>query len=319
MHNKLVLNYKGKKYISYNNMLPFVLDAINEGLLFTSHLAIGSSGKETALGQEHLYDYKLTLETETVASNFDPQKGELFVTKRAVIESEHPLPLEIMEIGLTPFASDKNPKIVNRFVLSESEPIIRDKGDEISFEVTIYLGLSDNSTLKLTGGENNLVKRLLGELEENNLEWSLAKGDNATINSSIISREDFEGRQYPSNVSIIGNEDLTKLTISISGSIGAGVVQELLVLYGGEVVMRLNAAEVFGGDDSGGEFTGVVDNDKSLSILVSAVKELSSVTTASGEEITGYTTSNFGTGFSYVDFDPFHGRHFPYSYNHYIN
>lgn len=309
MHNKLVINFNNKKYLSYNKMLPFLLEAIKEGLLFNEYLAIGSGGAETKDDDDRLQDYKTTIKTETVSYNFDPQNGELFVTKRAVISKDHPLPIEIMELGLTPFQNEKNPKIVNRFVV-EGGPIIRDKGDEISFEVTIYLGQNEDSMLVFTGGENQLVRRLLGEDSNNQSEWSLARGENTASNLVIVNYEDFSGRIFPAEGEFVLDKENGRVEISISGSVGKGTLNELIVFYNKQAVMRLNVAESFGGGEDSGEASVVVDKDLSISLMVPAVKEVVSITSSSGEEITGYSLSYFGTGFLDVSYDPFLGRSF---------
>ena len=156
IHNECVIKTKDKTYTCFNNLLFPFAEAVSAGEAYATYLAIG-----TGVEQENLYylsKFDRVVKLVDEAHNFNPLNGQLFVRKKWVLDETDATPYEIVELGLTANGDSDNPKIVNRFLVNGGDPIYRDAGEEMSFEITIYLDFDNNSNFKLTAGENSLVK-----------------------------------------------------------------------------------------------------------------------------------------------------------------
>ena len=151
LHNKLIIKKRGEEYQCFNNLLLPAIEAIQDFSPYTNHIAIGCGVSATVERQESLENYIKTYPLVTKSYNFDPAMGELYVTKELVLDASDRSALEIRELGLA-VSNEASPKIANRFLSNGGEPIYRDPGEEMSFEVTVYLTLGENLSLVPTLG-----------------------------------------------------------------------------------------------------------------------------------------------------------------------
>lgn len=301
LHNKLKITKGNREYVSHNNLLLPAIEFLSENKPYFSFLAIGENGDETAESQQWLNCFKKTYPLSTISYNIDPSKGELYITKKLVLTEDDQTPLKILELGVTADGESDNPKVANRFLANMGEPIYRDAGEEMSFEVTIYLTQDENSQAVFTAGENKLVKYLLGDYPneyESHPPFLIARGYNTTPNSTIISR--------PNSGIFLTLASVEKNLDSLNGSyemkiyadIGSGEVREFLLSMDGQIVLRSNTTELYG-EETGIEKTLTADWDNMATLDVAGVKSIDKVMDlTTGEEITDYTTCVFGTSFT---------------------
>lgn len=299
LHNKLVIKKGDHEFVSYNNVLVSAVENLSEFKPYFLYLAIGEGGDETKLNQVNLYDCKKVYPLMTVEYNFNPLNGDLFLTKKLEISPLDTTPLKIVEVGVCGEDSD-NPKIANRFLANGGEPIYRDVGEGMSFEVTINLSVDAESKVVFTAGENSFVRFLLGDMEflDGKPKFYMAKGTNKTSNSEVISRDAVGLKKYP--VTVTNNFEWVYSTLesSLVADLGFGIIEEVLLLMGDEVVARCNTADC-SGKIEGKELSLTVDWDNMATINEYGVSEISSVyDETAGETIEDYALFKFGTSFS---------------------
>lgn len=299
LHNKLVVKKGSREFVSYNNILVSAVENLSDFKPYFLYLAIGEGGDETKFNQVNLYDCKKVYPLETVEYNFDPAKGDLFLTKKLEISPLDTTPLKIVEVGVCGEMGD-NPKIANRFLANAGEPIYRDAGEEMSFEVTINLSVNADSKVVFTAGENPFVRFLLGDMEflDKKPELFMAKGTNKTPNSETLSRDAVGLKKYPVKVTQNFEWVFSRLESSLVADLGAGLVEEVLLLMGDVVVARCNTSESTGKVE-GKELALTADWDNMATINEFGVSEISSVfDETTGENVDDYTLFKFGTTFS---------------------
>ena len=297
IHNKLKITKGETVFESFNNLLLPALEAIRDFKPYNNFLAIGTGNSETKNDMKTLEKFAVALPLVTDKFNFDPQNGTLFITKKLVLDENNRTPLEIVEVGLTYDGESENPPVANRFLANNGAPIFRDKGEEMTIEVTLYLELSEESGfLKLTAGSNNLVKLFLGGGSEG--VFSVAKGEDLTANDTLIERNEEGLVLNASEVSGTLDEENNNLTFNIIGDLGSGLVNEFLLVLDGKVVARENVKEC----DSGEEIASTTkkgDYDNLVVIEEGGIKNIESVVkTGDGSIIEGFTIRNYATNFS---------------------
>ena len=80
--NRLKIITKDKTIVSFNSMLLPALEQITSFLAYADFVAVGTGNAETSADQVTLQNYQATLPLVTDSFNFDPIKGELFLTKK---------------------------------------------------------------------------------------------------------------------------------------------------------------------------------------------------------------------------------------------
>lgn len=320
LHTKLTIKKGNKIYVSFNKLLNPIKNALSELLPYSTSVAIGSGTSITNDSQEQLEKFNKVYPLVTEAYNFNPLGGEMFITKKLVLDSSNTDALEIGELGLTAWPEEENPRVVNRFLANQGEPVYRDAGEEMTMEFTISLqDLTVGSNLVLTGGHNPFVASLLGDyVSGGGLNgFKTAKGTDETPNEIIIERENLYDN-HPATVEAVVDENSKVVRLNILSSVGFGSVKELLIIYAGVVVMRSCVSEQFG-LTTGLEYTGKVDGDNLFLVNASAITELTGVKkTDTGEEIELNTARMVGTSFLKVIDNPF-GTNYPYGYSYKVN
>ena len=295
--NKMVITTKNKRYECFNNLLLPVLNFIGEQKSYSSFLAIGTGTSPTNSGTKTLDCCTHVLPLSLDAFNFDIFNGNLFVTKKLVLDSSNSLALEITEAGLTPQVS-KNPLVANRFIVNNGEPIFRDPYEEMTIEVSIFLEFDHVGGLNLVYGDNNFARLLLG-VEPTTIDggFSVGRGEDTTPNKYNIATN-IVGESYPLDLSFEVDEQNKTLNLELSGNIGSGEVKELVVCYKNTPALRINVVEVCG-LQTGLESEGVADYEGDVSFFIPFIFELESVkNSATGETIEEVKIDYFATGFS---------------------
>lgn len=300
LKNKLKITKGGRVYESFNNLLFPAIEFLSENRAYFSFLALGDNGDETNVNQEYLGGYTKTYPLTTTKFNIDPSLGNLFITKELVLNESDLTPLEIREVGVTADGESFNPKVANRFLANMGEAIFRDAGEEISFEVTIFLEPDNNSQAVFTAGENKLVKYLLGDFPNDyngHPPFLIARGYNTTPNSEIISRPQTGVMLTLASVEKSLDKDNGSYEMKIYADIGAGEVKEFLLSMDDQMVLRSNTSELFG-EESGIELTLTADGDNMACVDVSGLKSIDEVRDlTTGEVLTDYTTCVYGNSF----------------------
>ena len=300
LKNKLKITKGDKVYESFNNLLFPAIEFLSENKAYFSFLALGDNGDETSTTQEYLGGYTKTYPLVTSKFNIDPSLGSLYITKELVLDKTDLTPLEIREVGVTADGENFNPKVANRFLANMGEAIFRDAGEEISFEVTIFLEPDSTSQAVFTAGDNKLVKYLLGDFPNDfngHPPFLIARGYNTTPNSEIISRPQTGVMLTLASVEKFLDKDNGCYEMKIYADIGAGEVKEFLLGLDDQMVLRSNTSELFG-EETGIELTLIADDDNMASINVSGLKSIDEVKDmTTGEILTDYTTRVYGNSF----------------------
>lgn len=238
LHNRIEIFNGNKKAVFYNTMLESLLNEIVLKHSFNDYIAVGT-GNDSAYSissyklAEHLKTYKLDCEF----LQDDPDKGNLYIKKSAVIEDSFLDGKLLTEAGITN-SLDNNPTIFNYFSLSENNnEIVKQKGIPLVISIYIFLGISKSSTYigLLTSGKNKFVDFLLGNGLED--EIYCARGNLLSDNSKMIEREISTGEKYPCTMNIEENEN--SLDITFVGNLGTGPASEVLMLVGNDPFARI--------------------------------------------------------------------------------
>lgn len=266
LHNKLVIKKGEKQYISYNTVLVSALECLSEFKPYFTHIAIGEGSAKTIFNQVKLYDCKKVYPLTTVAYNFNPADGDLFLTKKLEIDPLDTTPLKIVEVGACGDLGP-NPKIANRFLANEGEPIYRDVGERMTFELTIFLKVDSKSQVVFTAGNNPLVKFLLGDMDfyGEDPNFFIAKGTDKTPNNEAVSRNAVGLSKYPVKTTQDFDWLYGELETSLDADLKSGVVEEILLLLEDQVVARCNVSES-SGKTTGKEITLTADWDNMATI-----------------------------------------------------
>lgn len=307
IHNKLEIKTKDRVYTSFNNMLPGFVQMLSAGEAYSKYLAIGTGVVQTDIN--HLSKFETAVELVSDSYNFNPLNGQLFLRKKWVLAETNATPYEIVEVGLTSNEDNDNPKIANRFLVNGGEPIYRDAGEEMVFEITIYLDFDASSNLKLTAGDNALIKFFLGEGKEG--DFFVARGYDDTDNETIVVRDGAGTDKVLVEPAVLINDDPPKIVFSFDGLLSPGGITEFLLFIGEEVVARQNVQNVFGGT------TSVVveilpDEDGVATLTTPSVESVSAVKNASsGEAVEGFSVIPYACGFQGAPEELFGGLGLP--------
>ena len=294
VHNKLVIKTKDKTYSSFNNLFFPFAESLRDGGSYSKFLAYGVGREQT--DPMRLGEFSGVVELVTESHNFDPTNGTLFIRKKWVLDENDKNAYEFVEVGLTPYPNEENPKIANRFLVNGGEPIYRDAGEEMTFEITIYLEFAGESNLKLTAGSNALVKFLLGEGKTG--EFYVARGYDRTSNEILIERSSVGVEKVLSVPEIIVEDDPPRMTFDFRGELSPGEILEFLLIIGDEVVARQNVKDVYGGSNEiKVEIT--ADDDCYITLPTSNISEITGVNNiTTGEAVLDYKVKPYGTSFA---------------------
>lgn len=244
LHNKFEIKIKDKIYTAYNTLLKGVYEKISNLEQYTSHIAIGTGLTKLNFTDTNLTSYLKTFKAQTEEIQSDVSKGGLFIRKVVSIEESYPESFSFSELGLTN-TSDFNPAIFNHVVLTDTEgnpvSITRNEGDAMEIRVTIFLELTSSTEALFSPGENILIKRILGEeldIEDNSL---YALRGECNLENKLIKRPLPDLTNAVKNTSTITFDVENGVDIQFNARLGEGALEELVYVFGNEVVLRMNA------------------------------------------------------------------------------
>lgn len=307
IHNKLEIKLKDKVYTSYNNLLLPFAESLSEGGNYSKYLAIGTGKVQDDIF--HLARFSSRVELVDDSYNFNPLNGQLYLRKKWVLAETDNTPYEIVEVGLTADGESDNPRIANRFLVNNGEPIYRDAGEEMVFMLTIYLEFDNSSNLKLTGGDNALVKFFLGAGDRS--DFYVARGYDATDNDTVVVRDAVGVERVLVTPVILVEDNPPRITFNFEGSLSPGGITEFLLFIGEEAVARQNVQNVFGGTKSL-KIELMPDEDGVITLTTPDVQAVNKVVVKStGEEVSDYNIIPYALGFQGAFEEVFNGLGLP--------
>ena len=307
IHNKLEIKTKDKVYTSFNNLLFPFAEALSFGEAYSNYLAIGTGVEQEDIF--HLARFEKTVPLVDDAFNFDPLHGQLFLRKKWVLSETDQTPYEIVEVGLTANTEKENPRVANRFLVNGGDPIYRDAGEEMVFELTIYLEFDNSSNLKLTAGDNPLVKFFLGGGKDG--DFFVARGYDTTDNNTIVFRDAVGIEKVPVDAMVFVEDTPPKITFNFEGNLSEGGINEFLLFIGDSAVARQNVQNVYGGSSSL-TVELMPDEDAVVTLSTPNVEAVSKVSVVStGEVLEGYSVIPYASGFQGAPEEVFNGLGLP--------
>ena len=155
IRNYFLISCDGVEYTANNSVTEAMGAAFANSRAFSGRVALGGG---TALLPGALIQNPIANIATTVAdNNFDPWDKNLFVVRVATFEPNESV--EIRSIGLTDDVSS-NPVVVTHAVFDT--PIIVSRGTNITITAHLYLSVDDDTNVRLTRGDNRLVRAMLG-------------------------------------------------------------------------------------------------------------------------------------------------------------
>ncbi|MBQ8451561.1 MAG: hypothetical protein IJ538_02160 [Clostridia bacterium] len=234
-HNKLEVEFCGKKTTYFNSFYKTVFDRLISQKSYGEFIAIGIG--EPSLKQT---EFKLTtpikayrLETTNLQTN--PKFSDIFIKKTVIIDDFELNNKYIKEIGLCNTKDDLT--LINYFsLITEETPdgILKEENKSLVLSIYIYLNITDNDLI-LTLGNNDFLKFLLG----------LGLSDSINISRGYItSKNQIERCQTTTEkfpCSLIFNEE--NFSIEIQGDLGEGKTNEIVFSIGEKPFARTVCTE----------------------------------------------------------------------------
>ncbi|MBO4570117.1 MAG: hypothetical protein J5689_02765 [Clostridia bacterium] len=305
LHNKYEIICGGKTIVGYNTMLTTVFDKIKNLEPYNGYFAFGTGTTLASASDTHLASYVATYANTTESVQPDVLQGDLYVTKIKVFDNNEANGLTFSEIGITD-SSSSNPTVYNRVVLTDDEDnvisVTKPAGEEMIVKLTIYLEVSSDSSAKLIGGNNTLVKQILGEDASVSRALVFTKGNNLSSNTSIY-------RGVPNNYSSCQYEVLSYNLANDSGfaleftiDFGTGNLVEVVGILDNCPVLRFNCL----GSRASVTTTETIAKEGNNSAFVSGfVKNILSVTDTVTQQQVPYSVSLVANEFSDFKISPF--------------
>lgn len=303
-HNKLEINVNGIKRVFFNTMLTSLLQKLSNFESYNQYLCIGNGVPDTEKQSKcTLTNYltQATLNSKQIQSEID--KDILYATYQYKIKKTDINSTHISEVGLgeNEKIDENNPTIYNYFsLISDDSPngIDISNLDEIVFEITIYLNLSEDSDFLLTAGKNVFIEFLLGNgLDEVYTSTGSNFANNARIKRTITENQPLQVCEK--SASIINNT----LTLSFENTLSQGEIDEILYVSNKQVFARKNLKEH--NDVKTGEITTTPKANYVIK-LEEDIKTISSIKRNSDNASeTNYFATNYANSYGDKVFLPF--------------
>jgi len=246
LHNKYEIKLNDKTFEAHNTLLKGVYRKISKLEQYTSHIAVGQGQAALSFKDSHLTTFTKSFKAETEEISADISNETLFIKKIVSFDETDETTFSFTELGLCS-SPEQNPEIFNHVLLTSDDgevlTITKAPGDVLQIRVTVYLELESETEALFAAGENPLIKRLLGEefaIEDNNL--YAVRGECLTQNIAFH-------RCVPDMTGAVKctgyvEEGEDSFNLSFTAKLGKGKTEELLLVYGGEVCMRLSTLEL---------------------------------------------------------------------------
>lgn len=299
LHNTYQVTIHGKTYTAYNTLLKGVYDKIKNLEQFTSHIAIGTGTQQKSFNDSKLGTYLRTFPTQTEEISSSIENETLFIKKTVLLDESDVSTFSFSELGLTD-TETFDPDIYNHVVLTDEQgkvvSITRNAGEVLQITVTIYLTLNNISDAQFTLGNNVLIQQILGEnlqLDDNTL--YAIRGEDLSSNETPIYRAIPEdtSKMFACTPSIIFNDDQT-IDISFDCELGEGATEELLLIYGNQVAMRLNTLSILTPTQNTQTLTPSLGNTTELGKYIQSVDIVNQITSTENISVTDYSVTKYG-------------------------
>ncbi len=261
LHNKVEIFQGDTKITSYNTMLKSVYQAIADLKDFSSYIALGTGQGESVFDNENLEEYvsSYALTLEEKSCNID--SNEMFVKKSITFGENEYSGLKFSEIGITD-TDDENPTIYNRILIKDEDgnvlSVEKREGEALTIRITIYLSVDNDSKRFFTLGENPLLLQMMGESGSLDKSVYAMRGMYDDDNSKSIERVVPVGSPVKCEIKTNGSAE-SDFSFDIIASLGTGETLEVVFLYGGKAVARMNVSEF--GTTSEESYNFTVDED----------------------------------------------------------
>ena len=244
-HNKLEIFVGDRKFVSYNKVLSSIFTKISKLEPYFNYFSLGTGQVDIVDGATKLTSYLCSLAAVTSEISCNPENGNYFIRKSAVIDSNDAAELSFSEIGISA-TNESNADIFNHILIKDENGdvavVTKNQGESLEIRLTIFLELSATANGLLTLGDNNLIKLLLGEsLGEDNGIYAV-RGTNLSANIPIY-------REYPRNglkhACELSSEFLSdgSFELNIIAKLGEGETKEIVFVAGEQAVARINTSE----------------------------------------------------------------------------
>lgn len=244
MHNLLTVKASKKEYKFYNQVLPSILNKLQNFEKYNEFIAVGIGQNQNPAKSPKLDKFEDCYKLSLSDINSNPYSDEIFIEKRATIGGNNLDGKFITEIGITDGANS-NPTIFNYFSLISDEcpqGIFKESGKPIEIVVKIYLSIVQTGGIFLTSGENAFVKFLLGEGIASS-EIFAVRGNLFTQNEQAIRENPTYFEKYPSKIEteIVNNDSQNcYLNITFSFDMKKGITREIVLICAGVAFARFN-------------------------------------------------------------------------------
>lgn len=243
LHNKFEINHNGKIYQAFNTLLSGIYNKIANLEQYTSHIAIGTGTTRQDSSASRLGTYLKTFKAETEEINSSISNSPLYIKKLVTVDGDDEFTFS--ELGLC--ASDEfDPEIYNHVLLTDQDgqpvQITRKAGDNLQIRVTVYLELDVQSEALFIDGENDLIRRILGDDFSSSSPLLALRGENLlpNIKCDRAAVDLSNAVEMSTSLKISGGA----ATISFSAQLGEGKTEEVLIVYNNKVCMRYNTREI---------------------------------------------------------------------------
>ena len=246
LHNKFEITLNNKTYTLYNTLLDTIYEKISNLEQYTSHIAIGTGTSEKTTTDTKLGNYLMTFKATTDEIQSDVSKGTLFIKKVVTLDETNTNTFSFSELGITN-TNSFDPTIFDHVLLKNQDgeviSITRNQGEVMEIKVTIYLELSEESKKFFIQGENDLIKRFLGE-ELNELDNNLyiVRGENILPDNALANITYDLTKAFACKKENSTNSDGT-ININYNAELGEGDTEEILLLFNNTVCLKLNTLE----------------------------------------------------------------------------
>ncbi|MDR2201646.1 MAG: hypothetical protein LBP26_02615 [Clostridiales bacterium] len=250
--NTVEITYGGKTLLAHNAVLN-VKSALSQNLAYAKYVVMGGGGGGAAAA-------KTAVLTDVNAS---VTRGKLFARYTAALAPDECAGAEFSFFGLSADAQT----LFNR---ADFPPLIKEEGKELSVSITVWIELSEGAAGRLFGGDNPLVRFLLGEKPlPDQIECVRGTCDalNAPHNRALA-----PSAYYPASA-VFNSESLT-LTAAVPAS-----VPEVIITAGRVPVLRAFVRENRVGQTL---YTAAVNADRTVSLPCADAASVVSVTGSDG-------------------------------------
>lgn len=315
LHNKIEITTKDKTIVSFNTLLKGVFTKISRLEEYTSRIAIGNGTGNVTFNDSKMSNFVSSFKATTEDICSDVSKENLFIKKLVSFDESDQTTFSFCEIGLCSSSGD-NPDIYNHVLLkNEDDEIVtvtKNPGDFLQIRVTVFLELENQSTTKFYKGENMLVKQILGEdLQLSDKNIYAIKGEYLAENEHENFRPVPEISEDARTCSLILSEETNGCQkLQISAKLGAGEVDEIVLVFGSQVCLRENIQNVLTETTHTQTISKESDNVVEIGKNIKSISEVKNSNseilenlkiTKYGTKITDKTTNIFDTSFSSTD------------------